>query len=81
MSNGYGSYWTTREADMAAHDACPPLLRHAMNYAVSPMASVPLLNAWRTGIPERELIGYIQSCDRRNTRKTYGPTHPEAARD
>lgn len=79
MSNGYGSYRTTREADMAAHDACPPLLRHAMQFAVAKWASVPILKAWRNGIPERQIIAKMVQADRKHTAKTYGTSHPEAA--
>ena len=81
MSNGYGSYRTTLHQSMAAFDAAPPLLRHAMRYAVATWAAQPLTEAWRAGIPERDLIAYMLRSDRRHTAKTYGPTHPEAARD
>lgn len=81
MSNGYGEYLTTLSSDLAAHDASPPLLRHAVNYAVASWASVPLLDAWRSGVAERELIAAMVRRDRSDTARTYGPRHPEAARD
>ena len=79
--NGYGSYRTTREADMAAHDACPPLLRHALQYAVAKWGSVPILKAWRNGVQEGDIIAVMVKSDRKTTAKTYGRTHPEAAID
>lgn len=79
--NGYGSYRTTRVADMEAHDAAPPLLRHAMQYAVAKWASVPLLKAWRKGTPERQIIAAMGRAERKQTAKTYGRSHPEAAID
>lgn len=79
--NGYGGYRTTLRADMAAHDACPPLLRHAANYAIGSWASRPLLQAWRQGEPERAIVAVMVRGDRLDTGQTYGPRHPEAAID
>lgn len=84
-SNSYGSYRTTRDADMAAHDACPPLLRQVVNYAVLPWASRPILDDWlRLAMPfgpaeaARCMARHIAAEDFKDTAKFYGPTHPEA---
>lgn len=79
MSNGYGTYPTLPAEDMAAHDACPALLRYAMQYAVAKWASVPLLKAWRNGVPERRIIAVMAQSDQADTARDYGKSHPEAA--
>lgn len=79
--NGYGSYLTSRAADMAAHDAAPPLLRWALNYAVGSWAAELALEAWRSGVPESEIIANMIRRGRRDTIEAYGPSHPEAAID
>lgn len=80
-TNGYGNYRSTLSEAMAAYDAAPPLLRHAMQMAVGKWAAQPLIDAWRAGIPERRLIATIAREDRFDTALTYGRTHPEAAID
>ena len=81
MSNGYGDVCISREVDMAAHDNCPPLLRYAVNYAVTKFSSKHVLQAWRAGMPERAMVADFSAADRKYTHKTYGPKHPEAVRD
>jgi hypothetical protein len=81
MSNGYGEYKTTPAEDQAAHDLCPPRIRFALNYAVSPVAAKPVLEYLDFGFSEQSLIEGIKRADRSMTRETYGPQHPEAARD
>lgn len=56
-----------------------PLLRHAMNYAVANFGAVPILRNWRNGIPERQIIAGMVARERRDTARTYGRSHPEAA--
>lgn len=79
--NGYGEYRTTIRQAMADFDAAPPLLRHAMRYAVAQWAAKPLTDHWRAGVPERVLIAAMCRGDRADTAKTYGPMHPEAAHE
>lgn len=79
--NGYGSYRNTVHGSMADFDAAPPLLRHAMRYAVAKWAAKPLTDLWHRGMPESEIIAIMARGDRAYTAKTYGPTHPEAGRD
>ena len=87
MSNGYGSYRTTAEADLAAYDASPPLLRWIERNTIAKWASVPLLKEWRRaearGIAPhdiaREFANDIRTVERKHTRKHYGSAHPEAA--
>jgi len=79
--NGYGSYKTNRYADMRAHDACPPRLRWAMNYSVADFSAQETLQMHRIGIPIAEQIRAMAAADRAETVETYGPSHPEAARD
>lgn len=81
MSNGYGDYWTTRAAEMAAHDASPPPLRFALQNAVGPWSAQRMLAAWHNGAPVALLTRIIQRGDQSDTLKTYGPTHPEAAHE
>lgn len=78
MSNGWGEYIVTREANMAAFDNCPPRLRWAMAYAAAPYAAPPILKAWRAGIPDSAIIQAMRRQDRQGTITAYGPTHPEA---
>lgn len=59
----------------------PPLLRHAMNYAVANWGSVPILREWRKGVTEGDIIATMVRAERKHTAKTYGRTHPEAAID
>lgn len=56
----------------------PPLLRFAMQNAVGKWAAKPLINLWRSGTPEPELIALMRERDLARTRKTYGAAHPEA---
>lgn len=84
--NGYGSYKTTRDADLAAYDASPPLLRWIARNAVADWAAKPMLKHWREleafGIPGRDIAramaSDIRASEARDTLKYYGPTHPEA---
>lgn len=85
MSNGYGDFQTTAQADQAAHDRCPTRLRHAMNYAVGPYAAVVVLRQFkeiskRMGQPiaTQMIVDAIRRGDRSGTIDAYGPTHPEA---
>ena len=77
-SNGYGDYRTTTHADQAAFDACPPPIRHALNYAVSSFASVPTMKLVREGFSVRAIIGSMRRGDVAETVIAYGPDHPEA---
>lgn len=87
MSNGYGNYRSTIEADLAAYDRSPPLLRQAQAYAVAKWASAPQLRDYH------KLVGHMgysasEACrlimrtmaeyERKDTAKAYGRTHPEA---
>lgn len=87
--NGYGDFLTSRDADMAAHDASPPLLRELGNYAVAKWSSETLLRDWRQAVMKHGFSWH--SCglqarfarglaveERRDTVQHYGPSHPEA---
>ena len=52
-----------------------------MQYAVAKWGAVPILEAWRKGVQEGDIIAVMVKSDRKHTAKTYGPTHPEAAID
>lgn len=78
MSNGYGDVYIDRYTDMAAHDACPPVLRRAVCYAVTKYSSVHKLNQWLSGCPARVMLRSMIRRDREHTLIAYGPTHPEA---
>ena len=77
MSNSFGEYKTTIDRDFAAHDRLPPRLRYAVNVAVLPWASEPILDAAEAGIPVAVIIRSIRDQDLRDTRRVYGPSHPE----
>lgn len=87
MSNGYGSWRGTREADMAAYDRSPPLLRQAQAYAVANWASVPQLRdyhqligpmGWSARDACHLIMRTMAQSEREHTVKTYGRKHPEA---
>ncbi len=78
MSNGYGDYYETRAASMAAYDRLPPRLRRAVQVAVAPYAAKPILDALRAGISADYIVRAMVRGYRKDTLTTYGPTHPEA---
>ena len=80
MSNDWGDCRTTRQADMAAYDRCPPRLRWAMAYAQGPYAAPAVLRVHQAGIPDADIIRAMRRQDAEDTLRHYGPTHPEAAR-
>ena len=77
-SNGYGDYRTTAHADQAAFDACPPPIRHALNYAVGPYAAEKALKLVRKGFPVWQIVRGMRRADAAETLIAYGPDHPEA---
>lgn len=79
--NGQGNFRTSARRDMAAHDACPPLLRYAANYAVQNWASEEILKAWRFALSEQFILRTMRRGDAAETVRTYGPLHPEARHD
>ena len=83
--NGYGSYVTTRERDMAAHDASPRWLREVANYSVAKWGGAPLhraakefLSVYRGPRGIELFKAGIRKTESEDTYKAYGPTHPEA---
>lgn len=76
--NGYGGAWMTRQQAMDAYDAAPPLLRRAMQGAVSPFSAQHLLRHLKDGHSMQAIIRAMREADVEQTHRAYGPRHPEA---
>mgnify|MGYP007026482907 CR=1 FL=1 len=77
MPKSFGEDKTTNNRGFWAPHRLPARLRHAVNVAVLPWASEPILDAAEAGIPVAVIIRSIRDQDLRDTRRVYGPSHPE----
>lgn len=85
--NGYGGTLTTREKMMREHDALPPYLRHLSCYTVAKWSARSIRFAYdqlrAAGRPHAVALAgaarWLAQEDAKDTRKHYGPHHPEAA--
>lgn len=84
--NGYGGHFTTRDRLMAEHDALPAPLRALACNSVAKWSAESFSrlygHARKGGATHREALAQTAAIlaaeERQDTRKTYGPSHPEA---
>lgn len=86
MGNGYGSYRTTREADMRHYDGADPDLRALLRERVGNWAVKPVVDEARALFAElggrRAVLDLMRADFERSEKmdafRTWGPTHPQA---